>query len=128
MATATVTKKKPRKTKTAVKKPVVKRTRPLLTEDELKQEEKYYLAKGYKVVPGSICNRGEDPEQNPKFASKRSVVVTCSKRGCHNTYRLATSDLHQKPHCDECTMEARRQRKNESRRKTDKKIRRRSPK
>ena len=122
MATATKSKKS--------KKNQVKRTRPLLSADQLKAEEKEYVEKGYRIVKGTLRNRGEDPEQDPKVASKRSVEIECGKRGCHERRRIATSDLHQVQFCEPHTLEDRAARKNEARRKATKaKARpRRSPK
>lgn len=129
MATATVSRKRVKKpAKKLVAKPTTKRTRPLLTADELKEEEAYYMQYYPNIVPGSICNRGDDPEHNPHFALKRSVVIKCSTPGCREKRRLATSDLHQADKCEAHTMEERAKRKNEARRKATKKKARRRPK
>lgn len=125
MTTATATKGR----KTKAKKTVVKRSRPLLTADELKAEEAAYVEAGYKIVKGTLRNRGEDPKKEERFKAKRSVEVKCETRGCGTVYRVATSDLHQKLFCDECTLEQRAERKNAARRaKNAKKARKRSPK
>ena len=93
------------------------RTRPLLTADELKAEENRYAAKGYKIVRGTLCNRGEDPKKDTKFKNKRSVVIACGKRRCTAERRVATSDLHQVKFCLPHTLEGRAERKNLNRRK-----------
>lgn len=92
-------------------------TRPLLDEKALKKAERELRDKYKRVVPGTLCNRGEDPEHEPAYKNKRTVIITCSKRGCKNTRRVATSDLHQVTMCEECTKRARMNRKNLARRK-----------
>lgn len=106
----------------------VARHRPLLDADELVAKEKEYVAEGYKIVKGTLCNRGEDPKKDPKFKNKRSVVITCGKRGCDEQRRIATSDLHQVKFCLPHTLEDRAERKNENRRKGKKPTKKRSPK
>ncbi len=98
----------------------VVRHRPLLTAEELKAEENRYTAEGYRIVPGTLCNRDQDPEKDPKFKSKRSVVITCGMRSCGTERRVATSDLHQVKFCLPHTLECRAYRKNASRRKAKK--------
>lgn len=106
--------RKPAKAK--VSKPV--RSRPLLDAEGLKAEEKALAAKGYKIVPGTLRNRGEDPGKNPKWAHKRTIEIVCAKRGCSARRRVATSDLHQVRFCEKHTEEARAERKNAARRKS----------
>lgn len=98
----------------------VARRRPLLTAEELKAEEKRYIGVGYRIARGSLRNRGEDPEKDPRFKNKRSVVIVCGKRGCGVERRTATSDLHQVRFCLRHTLEDRMDRKNANRRKSKK--------
>lgn len=106
---ATITKKK-------------KVQRPLLDQKGLKAEEEA-LRKKYKgtvmIVPGSLRNRGDDPDHNKLYKNKRTVVIKCKKRGCQNTRRIATSDIHQVQFCETCTIRDRMDRKNSARRKSE---------
>lgn len=113
MASATATPKKKAKAKKPVK---VKRQRPLLTSAELKVAERELRKEFKNVVPNTLCNRGEDPEKNPAFEAKRSVVIVCGHRGCKEERRVATSDLHQVRFCVPHTEEKRLERKNAARR------------
>lgn len=115
---AVALKKAPRK-KNVKAKPA--RSRRLLTADELKAEEKVYLDKDYKIVKGTLRNRGEDPGKEARFEKKRSVEITCGKRGCDEKRRIATSDLWQVKFCEPHTLEDRAERKNENRRNKTKK-------
>lgn len=67
------------------------------------------IRKAYKnVIAGSIRK-----EVDGLHANKLTVEIECSKRGCKNTRRVATSDLHQVHLCDDCTKEARAKRRKE---------------
>jgi cobyric acid synthase len=89
------------------------RTRKKLTDEELKAEEKKLKDLGYKIVPGTLKNA--NGRRNAQYHQKRTVEITCSKRGCTVTRRVATSDLHQVTMCEEHTKEARLQRRREAR-------------
>lgn len=88
--------------KRASRRPVIT---PKLDEAGCKKAE-LELRKTYKnIVPGSF----KDIELTPgsPHYMKRTVEITCAKRGCKATRRVATSDLAQVTMCPEHTRDAR---------------------
>jgi hypothetical protein len=105
----TVTKARPAK---KVKKAAA---RPLLDSKELEAEEKDFRKKYSSIVKGSLRNIGDDPKKDKRWRTKRTVEIKCSKRGCGEVRRIATSDLHQVTMCAAHVIQERLARKRESR-------------
>jgi hypothetical protein len=65
---------------------------------ELKAAETSLVEKyGNRIVRGSLQEAGTSKEHG----NKRTVMIKCEYQGCHETRRIATSDLHQVKYCPE---------------------------
>lgn len=62
-----------------------------------------------KIIKGSIL----DSNATKEFGPKRTVEIKCAE--CDKTRRIATSDLHQVGHCENCTGDIRKKRRREAR-------------
>lgn len=62
-----------------------------LTKDQLRAAEQE-LTRKYKKV-GIVKGSLKAPRANGKYANKRTVLLTCAKRGCQKKCQRATSDL-----------------------------------
>lgn len=80
-------------------------------EVDLKAAEADLRKKYPRVIKGTLRDVGQDPNKDPRWKHKRTVEIRCAKRGCQETRRVATSDLHQVTLCEEHTAEARKERR-----------------
>lgn len=74
--------------------------RPVLTHDELREEEAALIKKyGSHIVVGSLKNADQN-EKSPHYR-KRTVEIRCTYPGCKEKRHIATSDLAQVKMCAE---------------------------
>jgi hypothetical protein len=77
--------------------------------DLLAQKEKDLRKKYKRIVEGSIQRETEG-----SHAGKITVVITCLRKGCGATRRVATSDLFQSKYCTDCTAELRNRKRRDA--------------
>jgi hypothetical protein len=106
--------KKNDKAKAPAKKPKAEPKPVNLADEEKKLQDNYPERK---IVKGSIKDAGTYKE----FGNKRTVEIKCGTEGCKNVRRVATSDLHQVGHCEDCIKEIRLSRRKTTRPKSEKK-------
>jgi hypothetical protein len=113
MTQATLDKPKKRTPTAAAKRAPVSRPRKRLDEDGLKGQEGVLRKKYRHIVKGTLRNASKNKED--RHYNKRTVEITCTKRGCKATRRIATSDLAQVSMCEEHTRLARLKRRRDAR-------------